>query len=118
MTIQNNYQGADLIGLYRGKIIHLEEAKITCSFELYTLEGKLGWTDDSNEPCLNMQENVNISSVTGDHIGAMLHQIALGIRRAKEVTVSQTMVKDNNDLVTKILEDIKAYKILKDNHIN
>lgn len=83
---------------------------ITNSFELYKSPARqLASSPYKDHPHINPQKGVMINSATELDIGKMLAEIAHFDLKLPQIPAF-LMVKDNRDLVTRILNDIKNKK--------
>jgi hypothetical protein len=99
-----------LISEYRGEIVNTETTCFKKGFELYKSRlGQLAWSPykPGHEPHINPQDHVEVYLATELDIGKMLGEIAQIELKTEEVPAF-LMVKNNRDLVAKILDDIKG----------
>mgnify|MGYP001576315363 CR=1 FL=1 len=106
----SDYLPWKLIADYDEVGINARGTYFTSSFEIYkSPEGILAWSPYKDQPHMNPQKGVRVSSATDYDIGKMLSEMS-----SFELKISGVpaflRVRDNKDLVTRILTDIKSKK--------
>ena len=90
--------------------INVKGNYITDSFELYkSMARQLAWSPYKDHPHINPQKGVKTNSATELDVGKMLAEIVHFDLKLPQIPAF-LMVKDNRDLVTRILNDIKNKK--------
>ena len=108
----NNILQWNLILEYSGVIINTGTACFQKSFELYkSRSGQLAWSPykPGHEPHINLQDGVYVSTVTPLDIGKILDEITRIELKTSSVDAS-LIVRDNRDLVERILGDLRVNK--------
>ncbi|MBS3104763.1 hypothetical protein J4234_00730 [Candidatus Woesearchaeota archaeon] len=106
--MESNYSPWELITDYDEVGIKARHTYFTSSFELYkSKEEELAWSPDKDQPHINPQKGVRVSTATDLDIGKMLAEMASFELKIPQIPAF-LMVKDNRDLVTRILNEIKG----------
>ena len=103
------YSPWELIAEYNEEVINARGTNYTSSFEIYkSKKDELAWSPyKDGHPHINPQKGVNLSSVTNLDIGKLLSEMTSFELKIPRIPAF-LMVKDNRDLVTRVLSDIKG----------
>ena len=106
--VEGIYSPWELIAEYNEEVINARGTNYTSSFEIYkSKKDELAWSPyKDGHPHINPQKGVRFNLVTDLDIGRLLSEMSSFELKIPSIPAF-LMVKDNKDLITKILDDLR-----------